>query len=66
MKQELNEMRMLNKIYLILKKNTDSTEFLKGIGVGEVLIAGIKKSIDIDIKKWSQEIYQVIKEDLKS
>lgn len=65
MKEELREMRMLNKIYLILKKNTDSTEFLRGVGVNEALITGIKKSIDIDIKKWSQEIYQTIKEDLK-
>lgn len=62
MKQELNEMRMLNKIYIVLKKNTDSTDFLKSVGVPESLILGIKKSIDIDVKKWSQ----VIKEDLKS
>ncbi len=65
MKDEMKETEMLNKIYEALKKETDATPFLAGLGFSTLMIDSIKKSMSIDLKKYSQQIYQAIKLDLK-
>jgi len=58
---EIKEKEILNIIFQILKEETSTTEFLKGIGMNEATINNVKNIQENNFKEWSQKIYQGIK-----